>query len=121
MSREFEPSIRFKEVTSLDGTESIYLDDANSDVPKKIDYLNFVNSIGEDISIGGGDIVFVSSKNDLPTPVSSVITLEDNVTYYFTTTVDLLGDRLVGGENTVILGSSSENSRIKSTDRKSVV
>jgi len=51
----------------------------------------------------------------LPTAVSNVITLGDNVTYYFTTTVDLTGDRLVGGENTVILGSSSENSRIKST------
>ena len=61
------------------------------------------------------DFVFVSSKDDLPTPVSNVITLEDNVTYYFTTTVDLLGDRLVGGQNTVILGASSENSRITST------
>jgi len=115
MSREFEPSIRFKEVTSLDGTESIYLDDANSDVPKKIDYLNFVNAIGGDITIANGDIVFVNTPSDLPTPVSNVITLADNVTYYFTTTVDLLGDRLVGGENTVILGSSSENSRITST------
>ena len=115
MSSEFPTFVRYKEVTSLEGTESIYLDDANSDVPKRIDYLNFVNSIGGDIIIGSGNIVFVNSKNDLPTPISNVITLVDNVTYYFTTTVDLLGDRLVGGENTVILGSSSENSRIKST------
>jgi len=62
-----------------------------------------------------GEYVIISEKSDLPTPISNVITLGDNVTYYFTTTVDLLGDRLVGGENTVILGSSSENSRIKST------
>jgi len=115
MPSEFPTFVRYKEVTSLEGTESIYLDDANSDVPKRIDYLNFVNSIGGDINIGSGNIVFVNSKNDLPTPISNVITLGDNVTYYFTTTVDLLGDRLVGGENTVILGSSSENSRIKST------
>jgi len=115
MPSEFPTFVRYKEVTSLEGTESIYLDDANSDVPKRIDYLNFVNSIGGDINIGSGNIVFVNSKNDLPTPISNVITLVDNVTYYFTTTVDLLGDRLVGGENTVILGSSSENSRIKST------
>jgi hypothetical protein len=115
MPNEFPTFVRYKEVTSLDGTESIYLDASDSDVPKRIDYLNFVNSIGGDITIDNGDIVFVNTPSDLPTPVSNVITLADNVTYYFTTTVDLLGDRLVGGENTVILGSSSENSRIKST------
>ena len=115
MANELPTFVRYKEVTTLDGTESIYLDASDSNVPKRIDYLNFVNSIGGDINIGSGNIVFVNSKNDLPTPVSNVITLVDNVTYYFTTTVDLLGDRLVGGENTVILGSSSENSRIKST------
>jgi len=115
MPSEFPTFVRYKEVTTLDGTESIYLDDANSDVPKRIDYLNFVNAIGGDITIANGDIVFVNTPSDLPTPVSNVITLVDNVTYYFTTTVDLLGDRLVGGQNTVILGSSSENSRITST------
>lgn len=115
MSNEFPTFVRYKEVTSLDGTESIYLDDANSDVPKRISYDNFIVDIGNDITIGSGDIVFVSEKSDLPTPVSNVITLEDNITYYFTTTIDLLGDRLVGGQNTVILGASSENSRIKST------
>lgn len=62
-----------------------------------------------------GEIVFVSSKSDLPTASGGVITLADNVTYFFTTTVDLLGDRLVGGNNTTILGGSSENCRIKST------
>ena len=49
MPSEFPTFVRYKEVTSLEGTESIYLDDANSDVPKRIDYLNFVNSIGGDI------------------------------------------------------------------------
>lgn len=39
----------------------------------------------------------------------------EGVTYYFTRHVDLLGARLVGGINTAILGTSSENSRIKST------
>ena len=115
MSNELPSYVRYKEVTSLDGTESIYLDDANSDVPKRISYDNFIVDIGNDITIGSGDIVFVTAKSDLPTPVSNVITLENNITYYFTTTIDLLGDRLVGGQNTVILGASSENSRIKST------
>jgi hypothetical protein len=66
-------------------------------------------------SISGGEIVFVSSPADLPDAVGGVITLADNVTYFFTTVVDLLGDRLVCGENTTILGGSSENCRIKST------
>ncbi len=46
---------------------------------------------------------------------SNVITLLANVTYYFTTTVDLLGDRIVCSANTVILGASSENCVLKST------
>lgn len=73
-----------------------------------------------DIFVGGGgldsgDIVFVSSLTDLPTASSGVITLADNITYFFTTTVDLLGARFVCGVNTTILGASSENCRIKST------
>lgn len=59
--------------------------------------------------------VFVSSKSDLPAPIAGVITLSANYTYFFTNEVDLLGDRLVCGINTTILGASSENCRIKST------
>ena len=61
------------------------------------------------------EFVYVSTKADLPSPVGGVITLGDNVTYFFVDTIDLLGDRLVGGQNTTILGTSSENARIKST------
>lgn len=65
---------------------------------------------------GGSEaFLFISNKNDLPLPVEGVITLRDNYTYLFTTEVDLMGDRLVCGENTTILGGSSENCRIKST------
>lgn len=60
-------------------------------------------------------LVFVSVLDDLPEPVSGVITLADNVTYYFTSTVDLLGARLVCGQNTTLIGGSSENSRLLST------
>jgi len=104
--------VRYKDVTTLDGTESIYLDAADSDVPKKILYTDFSSSIS---AISSGNIVFVQSKSDLPTAVSGVITLPTAITYFFTTTVDLLGDRLVCGLNTVILGASSENCYIKST------
>lgn len=110
---EYLNNIRYKLVTSLDGTESLYLDDANSDVPKKITYSNFVSTVSTNIA--SGNIIFVSSKSDLPTAVSNVITLLDNVTYYFTTIVDLTGDRIVAGQNTVILGASSENCYLKST------
>lgn len=73
------------------------------------------------LSVGFGsseipqEFVFVNSKSDFPTPSSGVITLEDNYTYFICSTVDLLGDRLVAGDNTTILGGSSENCRIKST------
>jgi hypothetical protein len=58
---------------------------------------------------------FINAKSDLPTPVSGVITLADNVTYFITKTIDLTGDRLVGGQNTTILGGSSENCILIST------
>lgn len=71
-----------------------------------------------ELSGGGlrdGSVVFVSQKSDFPTAVAGVITLEDNVTYFITDVVDLTGDRLVCGQNTTIIGGSSENCRIKST------
>lgn len=61
------------------------------------------------------EFVLVSKKSNLPPAVGGVITLADNATYYFTDVVDLTGDRLLGGQNTTILGSSSENCRLKST------
>lgn len=91
-------------------------------------YRLFTNRVLEQMAtIGGGgagrftdlddivDFVFVGKKTDLPQAVNGVINLKDNYTYYFTTTVDLEGDRLVAGQNTTILGGSSENCRIKST------
>jgi hypothetical protein len=88
------------------------------------DSTNKINKIGNGIDLFKNlaasnlptqDFVFVQSKNDLPTPVSNVITLVDNATYFFINTIDLVGDRLVCGENTTIIGGSSENCRIKST------
>jgi len=57
----------------------------------------------------------IDSKDKLPDATSGVITLEDNTGYLITTTIDLLGDRLVCGQNTVLFGVSSENCRLKST------
>ena len=76
------------------------------------------NSFGiskSDNPYNSNQFVVVSKLQDLPVSVLNTKTLLDNCTYYFTTTIDLLGDRLIGGQNTVILGASSENSRITST------
>ena len=54
-----------------------------------------------------GDTVFVSEVGDFPASVGGVIQLEDNRTYFLTGNIDLLGSRLVGGQNTVIIGGSS--------------
>lgn len=61
------------------------------------------------------NMIFVNAKSDFPTAVSNIITLADNVTYFITTTVDLTGDRLVAGQNTTIIGGSSENCYLIST------
>ncbi len=60
--------VRYKDVTTLDSTDSLYLDDASSDVPKKIALSDFdyartnnrilnggINNIDEDVPqlIGG--------------------------------------------------------------------
>lgn len=60
-------------------------------------------------------IIFVKDKIDFPAAVNGVITLGDNINYFLVGTVDLMGDRLVGGVNTVIIGGSSENCILKST------
>tara|TARA_R110001599_G_scaffold128099_3_gene301771 strand:+ start:49 stop:1473 length:1425 start_codon:yes stop_codon:yes gene_type:complete len=60
-------------------------------------------------------IKFVYDKSDFPTAVSNVITLADNVTYFLTTFVDLTGDRILSGQNSVLIGGSSENCGLLST------
>lgn len=69
-------------------------------------------------SVGGttpSNFVWVKEPSDFGTSVGGVITLAANTTYYITTTVDLNGDRLVGNENTTLLGATSEISRLTST------
>lgn len=112
---KFNFTQRYIDSASIDNTDGVILDVIGSDVPKRVDFSDFLNVVGGDVTIASGELVFVSDKDDLPTAISNVITLANDVTYFFTGTVDLLGDRLVGGQNTVILGGSSENSRIKST------
>lgn len=79
-----------------------------------------VNNLQAQINTGNANsgypcLVFVKDKMDFPASVGGVITLGDNINYFLVETVDLLGDRLVGGVNTVIIGGSSENCFLKST------
>jgi hypothetical protein len=68
-----------------------------------------------------GETVFVSSVSDFPAPVAGVITLVDSRTYFLTGNIDLLGARLVGGQNSVIIGGSSENCVLSSTGLSAAV
>lgn len=61
------------------------------------------------------EFIEVNSLADLPTPSSGVITLVGGYTYLFLKHIDLLGDRIVCGQDTVIVGWSSENCSITST------
>jgi hypothetical protein len=58
---------------------------------------------------------FYNKNKDNVDSDNLTITLTDNATYFITDNVDLFGYRLVGGQNTTIIGGSSENCRIKST------
>jgi hypothetical protein len=57
----------------------------------------------------------VSVKADLPTAVSNVITLVDAYTYIIVDPIDLTGDRIVLGTNTVLEGFSPDNCFLTST------
>lgn len=94
-------------------------DESNTSYSSQETFENWYSSSTGFSTAMGGSIAnvynFISKKSDLPSSVNGVIALLDSVTYYFTTIVDLLGDRIVCGQNTVILGASSENCYIKST------
>ena len=96
-------------VASLDGNETSVV--VKSGVTKKAT----IRQIADFVKLDFSDLYFINTKSDLPTASAGLITLLDNATYMFTTVVDLTGDRLVCGENTTIIGGSSENCRIKST------
>tara|TARA_R110000782_G_scaffold234909_4_gene320970 strand:+ start:1087 stop:2475 length:1389 start_codon:yes stop_codon:yes gene_type:complete len=60
-------------------------------------------------------LVYVAKKSNFPSPVGGVITLKEEYTYEVLRHIDLTGDRLVCGDDTTILGKSSENCSITST------
>jgi hypothetical protein len=88
-------------------TTDAELNAVESDLQSQIDEIN--------LKLPDPEFKFVNNKNDFPAPVSGVITLGDNVTYFITKTIDLTGDRIVAGQNTTIIGGSSENCFLLST------
>jgi hypothetical protein len=79
----------------------------------EISYANLVSIIGGGIT--NDNIIFVNAKADFPAAVSGVITLLEGKTYVVTTSIDLLGDRLVTGGVCNLFGTSSETSFLTST------
>ena len=94
--------------TSLIDTDYLPLVDSSDVTTKRSTFRDIRKSLYTDFK-------FIQSKSDFPTAISGVIYLEDNVTYFITSDVDLTGDRLVAGRNTTIIGGSSENCFIRST------
>ncbi len=94
-------------------------DESNTSYSSQEAFENWYSSSTGFSTATGGSVAnivyFIASKSDLPTAVNGIITLLDNATYYITTIIDLLGDRIVSGQNSVILGFSSENCYLKST------
>jgi hypothetical protein len=83
---------------------------------KRIGRIFSANSVSKNEVTNPNDgFTFVYTKSDFPQSVGGIITLEANHTYFICGVIDLLGDRLVCGQNTTILGGSSENCRLKST------
>jgi hypothetical protein len=94
-----------KRLTSTTATELSYVNGVTSSIQTQLN--GKLSSAGK--------FVLVDSKENLPSAVSGVITLAADVTYFITGTIDLTGDRIVCGNNTTIIGGSSENCILKST------
>lgn len=77
--------------------------------------LNFINDLEIKANAIGTDVVFVNGLEDLPDPVSGVITLEAGKTYFITGNLDLNGSRLETGGVVTLYGTSSETSSLTST------
>jgi len=80
-----------------------------------LDYYTKAEIDAFDYESNHAEFIEVNELSDLPAAVSGVITLIGGYTYLFLKHIDLLGSRLVCGQDTVIVGWSSENCSISST------
>lgn len=100
-------------VTSTPAGQKITAHDINELRRASDDTIDYIIGVGS--GLGAGDIRFVGSRSDFPEPSNGVITLADNATYVIVGDVDLDGDRLVCGDSTTLIGTSSETSTLRST------
>jgi hypothetical protein len=96
-------------LTTPEDSDLFPIVDTSASATKKISFGSLYSALQPQ------NFVFVDSASDLPAPVSSVITLAANTTYFITVNLDLGGSRLVCSQNTTIIGGSSENCSISST------
>lgn len=61
------------------------------------------------------NVVVVSTASDFPAAVATVRTLADDTTYHIVGSVDIGGDTLVCGSNTVIRGNTQDTDQISSS------
>lgn len=80
-----------------------------------LDYYTKAQIDAFDYEPNHAEFVEVNALSDLPAASGGVITLVAGYTYLFLKHIDLLGSRLVCGQDTVIVGWSSENCSITST------
>jgi len=80
-----------------------------------LDYYTKAQIDAFDYEPNHAEFVEVNDLTDLPSASAGVITLTGGYTYLFLKHIDLLGSRLVCGQDTVIVGWSSENCSITST------
>jgi len=106
--------------------DSNYVDDFYVDDEYFESFSSSINFSGDEVELSdtvvngslniNNQYKFITKASDFPTPnMSGERQLLDDVTYFITGTVDLSGTTLIGGSNTTILGSSSENSILTST------
>src|SRR5574343_1090979 len=71
-----------------------------------------IQALQGQIDLFNQNVIIVNNREDFPQ--GNPIQLEDYHTYIVTTDVDLNGDRIVGGINSVLIGYSSENCSLTS-------
>lgn len=71
---------------------------------------NFLEISGKALT---GSFQIIQSLTDLPTPVAGVITLAADTTYYFINKLDMLTNRFILSQGTVLRGASSVNCGIE--------
>ena len=99
--------------TSIDFTDLDLTGADYTDLPTFLTWCR--ENLGKSSPQGSGNQKDVYSLNDIPTSIGDVITLEANTAYKFKNNIDFQGKRMVGSENTALLGSTSETSFLTST------